>query len=786
MRILELSDALGAAAYCGKLFRRWGHEVIRVESTGVAREDAAAEIYLNGGKLRAACDFDLATDRAELDRIAATADLLVTDRSVADIERFGLLAVGAGEGPRARVALTPFGLTGPYAHAPATEATLLALGGYTNLIGDPHREPLTFVGRYASYQQGTMGFIAGVATTLAAAAEPVTVDLSALETLASLHQSTYSKWLETGQARGRSGNRMDGAANSLLRVKDGWAGVSFQQQFWFSFATMIGRLDIAEGHPLSTPAGRLKHYEELVEVVEGAFRDRTMQDLFDEAQGQWRIPIGKLLGIREALDDPHLLEREFWRPLEEPLADHEDLRVPGSSFRVIGEPLPAEHAPVDAVPIASLTPTLPAAKPARGAAKRDATKPLEGVRVLDLSRVWAGPTTARILGDLGADVIKIEAPTNRGPREVAQGTRGYLITDRNRGMPWNAQSVFNQLQRNRRGVCVDLKSEDGKALFLDLVRESDVVIENFSARAMGRLGLGYDVMREVNPRIIYVPMPAFGRSGPYRDYVGLGTSVEPLASIPSILGYEGGDARTAAIAIPDPMAGTTAAAAVMVGLLRRDATGEGCEFDFSQQETSIGFIGEYFIQAQLDGTEPVRAGNSHPRYAPYGLYPCAGEDEWIAIGARDDSEWTALAHLADGGWAEDARFTTNEARLANRGALDALIAAWTAPQEKLLLTERLMTAGVPAGGVLKGPELVADPQLAARGYFANLEHPVTGPQRFDGAPFVFNGQRGYEWWQPTPMLGEHNRDVLSSVLGLDGARIDALEAAGVLRDAPPE
>ena len=786
MRVLEISDALGAAAYCGKLFRRWGHEVVRVESPGALPADPAAELYLNGGKLRATCDLDSSADRGELDRIAATADLLITDRAVTDIEHYGLLDIGAGKGPIARVALTPFGLTGPYAHAPATEATLLALGGYTNLIGDPHREPLTFVGRYASYQQGTMGFIAGVATTLAASADPVTIDLSALETLASLHQSTYSKWLETGQARGRSGNRMDGAANSLLRVKDGWAGVSFQQQFWFSFATMIGRLDIAEGHPLSTPAGRLKHYEELVEVVEGAFRDRTMQDLFDEAQGQWRIPIGKLLGIREALEDRHLLEREFWRPLEEPIVGHEELRVPGSSFRVIGEPLPAEHAPIEAVPIASLTSIPRTHTPSRGSRTGDVTKPLDGLRVLDLSRVWAGPTAARILGDLGADVIKVEAPTNRGPREVAEGTRGYLMTDRNRATPWNAQTVFNQLQRNRRGVCLDLKSEDGKALFLDLVRESHVVIENFSARAMGRLGLGYDVMCAANPRIIYVPMPAFGRGGPYRDYVGLGTSVEPLASIPSILGYEGGDARTAAIAIPDPMAGTTAAAAVLLGLLRRDATGEGCEFDFSQQETSIGFIGEYFIQAQLDGVEPSRAGNSHPGYAPYGLYPCAGDDEWIALAARDDAEWTALAGIAARGWAEDPRFITNEDRLANRDALDELIAEWTAPQSKRALTEGLMAAGVPVGGVLKGPELVADAQLAARSYFADLEHPVIGPQRFDGAPFVFNGQRGYGWWRPTPMLGEHNREVLAEILGLEGSRIDALEAAGVLRDAPPE
>ncbi len=788
MRVLEISDLEGAAAYCGKLFARWGHEVVRAESPDRPEPEAAPDIYLNGGKSRIACNLG---DPADLDRLRELAlgfDILITDRTVREIEAFGLLELGGDVGPRVRLALTPFGLTGPYAHAPATEASLLALGGYSQLIGDPDGAPLTFVGRYASYQAGTFGYVAALAAARTAT-EPVTLDVSAMESLATLHQSTYSRWVETGHTRGRSGNRMDGAANSLLRVRNGWLGVSFQQQFWFSFATMIGRLDIAEGHRLSTPGGRLKRYEELVQVVEEAFRDRDMQEVFDEAQGNWRLPIGKLLGVLEALDDPHLNARGFWRPLEGAPAGREALRVPGSPFQIIGEPPPVERNPLpvgtDRIEdLVRSNPPRPA--PPQSASWRDSTRPLEGIRVLDLSRVWAGPVTGRILGDLGADVIKIEAPTNRGPREVASGTRGYLITPETERMPWNAQTVFNQLQRNRRGVCLDLKTEDGKALFLDLVRESDVVLENFSARAMTRLGLGYDVMREANPRIIYIPMPAFGRTGPYRDYVGLGTSVEPLAAIPSILGYVGGHAQTAAIAIPDPMAGTTAAAAVLTALEQRDRTGEGCEFDFSQQEGGIGFIGEYFIDAQLTGRDPERVGNEHPRFAPHNTYPCRGEDEWIAIAVRDEREWAALASVAGDGWERDSRFATEESRRDHRGALDGLIAEWTRMHDKRELTIVLMEAGVPAGAVLKGPDLVADPHLTARGYFAPLKHPVTGPQLFDGAPFVVDGTRGYDWWVPTPTLGEHNREVLRDVLGLSDAALDALEASGVLATEPPE
>lgn len=788
MRILEISDHEGAAAYCGKLFLRWGHDVTRVESPGREAPEAAADLYLNGGKRRITLDLDDRRQSERLRGLAATADILITDRLVAEIERHGLLSLGGDDGPRTRLALTPFGLTGPYAHAPATEATLLALGGYTYLMGDPDKAPLTFVGRYASYHGGTLGYAAALASSrvIAPDGKPVTIDISLMECLASLHQSTYSKWLESGVARGRTGNRMDGAANSLLPVRDGWVGVSFQQQFWFSFATMIGRLDIADGHPLSTPGGRMKHYQELVRVVDEAFRDRGMKELFDDAQGHWRLPIGKLLGVTEALDDVHLAARGFWRTLEDPSPEHRALRVPGSPFQIIGTPVPEEREPhavgADNATGGAFSSPRRVTPDVRNLA--DVTRPLEGIRVLDLTRVWSGPVTGRLLGDLGADVIKVESSDNRGPRSVAQGTRGYILTEQTAQMPWNAQTVFNQLQRNRRSLCIDLKSDAGKQVFLDLVRHSDVVLENFSARAMSRLGLGYDVLKETNRRIIYMPMPAFGRTGPYRDYVGLGTSVEPLAAIPSIMGYPDGDARSAAIAIPDPMAGTSALAAIMTALTRRDETDEGCELDFSQQEGAICFIGEYFIQAQLEQRDPPRVGNEHPRYAPHNVYPCHGDDEWIAIAARDEREWSALNRVAEAGWARDTRFMSPSDRHAHRVDLDRLIGDWTAGQEKQALMKRLMAANVPAGAVQKGPDLITDLHLAARGYFADLRHPMTGQQRFDGAPFVFNGRRGHEWWQPTPTLGEHNRDVLMSVLGLAAHAVERMEAAGVLATEP--
>ena len=185
------------------------------------------------------------------------------------------------------------------------------------------------------------------------------------------------------------------------------------------------------------------------------------------------------------------------------------------------------------------------------------------------------------------------------------------------------------------------------------------------------------------------------------------------------------------------------------------------------------------------GHDPERVGNEDPRFAPHNTYPCLGDDDWIAIAARDDREWAGLMEVAAEGWEHDLRFADAASRLTHRAELDAAIGAWTARQDKYPLMRSLMSAGVPAGAVLKGPELMADAHLAERGYFAELRHPVTGLQRFDGSPFVFNGDRGYERWSPTPMLGEHNHEIIEGILGIEAVEVDRLTETGVLTVEPP-
>ncbi len=427
-------------------------------------------------------------------------------------------------------------------------------------------------------------------------------------------------------------------------------------------------------------------------------------------------------------------------------------------------------------------------------------RPLAGVRVVDLTRIWSGPVATRILGDLGAEVIKVEARIGRGAAVAPADVAG--------GRPWNVQGLFNKLNRNKESVCVDLKSDAGKEAFLRLVAASDVVIENFSARAMPGLGLGYDALRAANPRIVYLTMPAFGRSGAYRDYVGLGPSIEPTTGLTALMGYADDEPRVTAKAVTDPGAGTTAASAILVALERRRRTGAGAFIELSQHECGIQVLGEHFIERQLTGREPSRLGNAHPEHAPHGIYRCAprpiagppsgapdaaaaaaaafADDHWIALAARDEAEWRALCAVAGQGWDADPRFADAAARRAHRAELDAAVEAWTSTRDKRELMERLQAVGVPAGAVLAPPEWLADPHLAARGYFVELDHAEAGRNRWDGAPILLNGERHYAGWQPAPLLGEDNRAVFTRLLGYTDAEVDALVAEGALADRPPD
>ncbi|RJQ12771.1 MAG: CoA transferase [Dehalococcoidia bacterium] len=787
MRVLEISDTDQAAAWAGKWFARWGAEVIRVTSPSRAPITRAAEIALHGGKTRVRIDRTLSAGRKAVARLARGADVIISDLYPRDLDAIGFDTLG-GVRTRARVAVTPFGRTGPYRDYEATAATLLAAGGYTHLSGDPGRAPLTMPGPYPYAQAGTLAYSVALASALGSSG-CAAVDLSMLEMIATLHQFTDVMWQVDGVVRSRHGNRWENLCpTTMLRARDGWVAVNILQQFWPPFALWVGGVELEGDASLAQNADRMERRDEVEALCAAFFQKHTARDLFRDGQEKWRVPIGYVQTFAEMREDPQLVSRRFWRGIEvEPDIDAPDtagIVVPGSAFQFAGERRVPERPPRPVIDGATGVKWRSAEAPLpRGVAS--SRRPLEGIRVLDFTRIWSGPLAARFLGDLGAEVIRVEAPDGRGPAIVPRGTPGYYPDGDPGEKPYNRQGLNNKLMRNKRSLAIDLKSSEGRQAVLRLVAVSDVVVENFSARAMPSLGLDYEALSARNPRLIFLTMPSFGSRGPYRDYVGLGPSIEPLSGLTALMGYSQDEPRMTVQALTDAASGVCGLSAVMTALWQRGRTGKGAFLDLSQSEAMAAFLAEEFVAAQISKREPERLGNGAWNAAPYGVYRCLGEDEWISIGCVTEAQWVALARLAGRGWEADGRYATLEARLARRDALDEAVEAWTSAEEKRALTRRLQAVGVAAAPVQSAPEWLSDPHLEARGYFTSLETPDAGRYQTDGLPMLIDGERGYAAWTGAPGLGEHNAETLRLV-GYTDAEITDLAARGIIVDRPPQ
>lgn len=399
--------------------------------------------------------------------------------------------------------------------------------------------------------------------------------------------------------------------------------------------------------------------------------------------------------------------------------------------------------------------------------------PLSNVRVLDLTRAWAGPHGVELLGHLGADIVKVEPPWVEG---FVPG--GSAVSKR--------PPSFFQLHINKRTVSLDLTSVGGRSLLLELLKLSDVVVENYSAHVMDRLGLGYDALCQVKPDIIMCSLPAFGKTGPWADYVCYGVCLEPLAGMFSLTGYEGtNEPQRSGVDHLDPVTGTHAASAIMSALLYRQQTGEGQFIDMSHLESAVMIIGENVLEYTLTGNVPRAMGNRSRRMAPHGVYPCSGDDRWVAIAVQSDEEWARLSELMGAPeLATGPRFSTTAARLSNQDELDALVAKWTAGQDRYGVMHALQDHGIAAGVVQDMADLDNDPHLKARDFFQEYDDlglgvhkHFTAPWRMSDAPHHIRKPAD---WHFAPDTDE----VFGQLLGLSRERLSSLQEAGVVITAP--
>ncbi len=406
--------------------------------------------------------------------------------------------------------------------------------------------------------------------------------------------------------------------------------------------------------------------------------------------------------------------------------------------------------------------------------------PLDGIRVIDLTMVWAGPFGARLLGDYGAEVIKIEAPKQwdllRSLGQIPREEHHW----------YNKSAYFNHNNRDKYAAALDLGDARGREVLLKLVAASDVVVENFRSDVMDNLGLSYDAVREANPRIIYVSMPGHGKTGPEKDFVAYGSNVEQLAGLVSLSGYEGDEPMKTGFSYGDPMAGTALVGAVAVALRQRSRTGEGAYVELAQRENLTMFVGEHLVDYSMNGELRPPLGNKHTFLAPHNRYASAGEDRWIAIACETDAQFAGLAKaIGMPELAAEERFATNAARKANEAALDAIIEGWTSVRGHYEAMHHLQRFGVPAGAVLTTPELLADPQLRSREAWVSHTHPDAGTWEMEAPPWKLSRTPGHIR-MPAPGFAQHNSYVFRDVLGMSEGEVAALYEAGVTADLPDE
>lgn len=778
LSVVEIGDGV-AVSYAGRCFSALGARVLKIEPAGGV-QSRGKDIFdhLNAGKGSAVVNLDGPDARSALLNAVSSADLLLED-SDANSKFYGVDDAALEEANPNLIAVyvSPFGRSGPYAHLASTDLIIQALSGVMAHSGDPDRAPLRLHGPQASYLAGIHSAVAALAAInerRRAAPRFQRIDVVAMLCAANIVVPALTSWAYNRQSAGRRGHGR--GAWAIYPCLDGFVSLSVYHtgREWGDFVRMTGIEELRDPK-FETVGGRLDAVDELEALVLGWMSDKTKEELLELGRA-FRIAIGPANEISEVLRNPQLAYRDFFVKVETPAGE---TLIPGFPAQFSAAdwnfgPVPEVGSPSAADPPTS---SVFASLPEGGVGQ-----PLSGVRILDVTTMLAGPYATRLLADLGAEVIKVEGPgrydLTRGPTGRDPKARVYPAGEPG-DEPFNRSSYFNELNRNKLGLSLDLKLPEGASTFFRLTAEADVVIDNFSAGTMHRLGFGYDALKNVNPNVVAASMPSFGSEGPWKDRVAYGSTIEMLSGFGALSGYPDGWPMTSGITYGDPVSGVHGAFAVLAALEQR-AEGRGGQcIDVSQLECLVGLLGETVASVARTRTQPPRLGNASSECAPSGVYRCAGADDWLAIEVATESQWAALQTIAP--LQQFSGHNTWESRDEARWELDEVLEEWTRSKDARNLMATLQSIGIPAAMVQTTSGFAEDPQVSHLGYLELSEHPAAGAHFIPTVPWQFAGQAGPRIRRAAPVFGQDTASVLRGVAKLTDEEVEALEASGAVR-----
>ncbi len=756
----------------GKLFADLGADVIRFETSSDLVRNRPHDLHrwLNANKRSVTED---------LWALVPGADIVLHGLTPADASARGLSyaeLAEAGKPSLVVTSLTPYGATGPYADLAAEELNLIHASSWAFLspsaATDPDLPPLKAPGHHASLMVAN----GAAAATLAAfdhadrTGSGRFVDFSGMAAGAKMTETapTFASFMNTDSSRLGVKTLLPWGiypcANGMIQI------ICVEESHWDTLRELMGHPEWAEMEIFATLEGRQDNVDLLDLYLGDWLKTQDVYEFYEAAQAA-RVPFTLVNSMAQLEESRQFADRGFFAHTPD------GLKVPGAGFKLdqpwwslrTNAPGLGEHdgegwhdVGPDAIP-----------GPADGAGA--AGRPLEGIRVCDFTWVWAGPFCTQYLAHLGADVIRLESP------ERLCLFRRLPIAPTGVPVEANTAAMFQHYNTDKRSVAIDLRHPDALAAVKRLIACSDVVIDNFGVGVMAGLGLGVDDVRAINPDIVVASLTGYGQTGPSAGYMAYGPAGGAFSGLYAGNGYAAGPPLETGVAVGDPCTGLTALWAVVSALVARRRTGVAARIDVAMVEALASSVGELWMEYLSTGISPEPRGNRDAMWAPHNCYPAAGKDEWLTIACTTDEAWVGAAKVIDPVLLDDPRFATMALRKTNEDALDEAIGAWTSAGARWDRCRQLQAAGVAAMPSLSPMEVWhGNEQMEALGMLARPEHPVTGAHVVAGVPWQLtpgpNGLRRH-----APLLGQHNLEVFTEVLGYSSDEVDQLQQNGALK-----
>ncbi len=788
LKVVELGNYV-SGPFCARLLADLGADVLKVEPPGGdpsrsigpfandSREsgESGAFHFLNAGKRGTSRDLSMPEELAWLHRELDAADVLVENLEPDERQRLGLgfAELEARHPHLVAVSLSPYGRSGPWADRPGCDLTAQAASSLPLGLGSEDRGPLRIPWDQADYQAG----FHGAAATLCALRERKRsnrgqgIDISTAQVIGYLVGGMHNVTAKNGNKWARRGSLLGGAPypTGFFPCKDGFVCIaSTTPAQWNAFLALMDNPKWAKeehadnaiylGLVDSKPAHR--HFQEWLMTY-------SRHELLAMASAEG-IVMGVAQYMDEVLESEQLAFRDLWESFS---VGGREVRVPKPGYQLSATPtaingrgpsLDTTDAP-EAVGEGNQSATdgrteSPTATP-RGRA-------LEGVRVLDFGWNWAGPMSGQLLADMGAEVIRVETSKRQDLMRFLAYTSHF----------------FCHNNRSKMSTTINFGTAEGSRLIKELAKHADIVMDNFAARVMARNGLSYDDLREANPDIIVVSMSMAGEEGPQSGMRGFASIATGYSGLELMVGYP--DAGISTGLLPFGLGDVTMSIQAVIGALaaleHRDRTGEGQFVDVSQIDSATATMGEPLLDCQLNDRIAGALGNTHAGFCPHGIYAAAGEERWLALAARNDGEWRALATtIGRAEWAADDAFATSDLRRARVDEIDAAITAWASAIDRDAAADALAAAGVPASPLLELTERNEHPHWIARNL--TFQHTFEGwdPCTIYATPWLFTATPP-EVTRGTPLLGAQNDYVFRDLLQLDEETIKRLNDEGVL------